>query len=141
VLDWNGEMLEASTEGIDLVADAIERGELDQEAYARVAERIEQLAGQGPWDGDTAKEFLKKWAENLPGVGKFIKAVWPADLPEQCQAINCDCDNLDWGILTSAYQEECRNAEAGIIRQCRIDKTQGACHPTASGPGAYTPAS
>jgi hypothetical protein len=139
VMDWNGELWDASTEGLDLISDAIERGELDQERYAAVAERIETLSGQGPWDGDTAREFLKKWAESLPGVGKLIKAVWPEPLPEQCGPITCDCDNLDFGILTGPYQDECRAAERSLIKQCRIDKSQGACHPTASGPGAYTP--
>lgn len=139
VLDWNGKLWDASTEGLDLVSEAISRGELDHEAYAALAERIETLSGQGPWDSDTAEEFLKKWAESLPGVGKLTKALWPESKPPECEPINCDCDNLEFGILTGPYQDECRAAEAELLRQCRKTKQLGSCHPTASGPGAYTP--
>ncbi len=137
-LDWNGRLWDSTSEGIGLVADAIERGELDMEAYQQVADRIERLAGSGPWDSDTAAQFLKKWAENLPYVGKFLKAVWPEPGPEECRPINCDCDNVEFGLLTGEYQKECRGAEEGLKAECaRRREIVGVCHPTASGPNAF----
>ncbi len=137
LLDWDGKMWDAATDGIELVADAIGSGELDRDRYASIAGALEDLAGQGPWGGDTAREFLKKWAENLPGVGKLIKAVWPEPVPEECRAIDCDCENIDFGLLTKPFQQDCRAAEAELIRQCTATRTiVGACHATAYGPGA-----
>ena len=138
LLDWNGQLWDVSTAGIDVVADAIARGELDQERYAAVAATLERLAADGPWDSDTAREFIKKWAESLPGVGKLVKALWPDPLPAQCQPINCDCDSIDWGILTTEYRKECKAEEIALKRQCRDTKAvAGTCHPTASGPAAF----
>lgn len=57
---------------------------------------------------------------------------------EICGAINCDCDNLDFGILTGPYRDECRAAEAQLKQQCAATGTiSGTCHPTASGPNPY----
>jgi tetratricopeptide (TPR) repeat protein len=137
--DWNGRMWDATSEGLGLVADAIERGELDMEAYQQVADRIERLANAGPWDSDTAHQFLKKWAEELPYVGKLLKAVWPEPVPEECRPINCDCDALvDWGLLAGPYIKECRGVEDGLKAECsRRREIVGVCHPTASGPNAF----
>ncbi len=136
---WNGRMWDSTTEGLDLVADAIENGELDMEAYQQVAARIERLAAAGPWDSDTAHQFLKKWAEDLPYVGKLLKAVWPEPVPEECKPINCDCEALvDWGLLAGEYIKECRGVEEGLKAECSARREiVGVCHPTASGPNAF----
>ncbi len=61
-----------------------------------------------------------------------------AGTEEICGAINCDCDNLDFGILTGPYRDECRGAEAALIRECTATgRISGTCHPTASGPNPY----
>lgn len=57
---------------------------------------------------------------------------------EDCQVINCDCDNVSAGILTGAWRRECRTTEADLKQQCAarhyIDRM---CHATASGPAAF----
>lgn len=34
------------------------------------------------------------------------------------QAISCDCDNIEAGLLTRPWQDDCRACEAGIIERC-----------------------
>lgn len=61
-----------------------------------------------------------------------------ANTEELCGTINCDCDNLDFGILTGPYRDECRAAEAALIQQCTATgQISGTCHPTASGPNPF----
>jgi hypothetical protein len=142
-LQWTGEMAEAATDGIDLVADAIESGAVDEERLAAITGRIEELAREGPWGSDTAADFAKKFIEEIPVLGKLFKAVWP-EAPEEeedvCAPINCDCDNLEFGILTGAYQDECRGVERQLLDLCRAaGRIEGTCHPTASGPNPNPP--
>jgi len=137
-LEWNGQLWDATSDGVDLVADGIGRGELDMNAYRAVADRIETLATQGPWGAGTAADMFKKLVTQLPVLGKIIGALWPVSEPEACQAINCDCDNNGWGILAGPMAEECRAVEAALRDECLLSATvTGTCHPTASGPDAF----
>ena len=55
-----------------------------------------------------------------------------------CGRIDCDCHNLDFGLLTGPFREECRNHEAGLKQQCEATgRIEGSCHPTASGPNPW----
>jgi hypothetical protein len=138
-LDWNGRMWDATTDGLDLVADAIETGHVDMERHAAIAARIEALAAKGPWDGDTATTFFKQWATGLPGIGKFLKAVWPEPLPELCKPINCDCDHVMMELF-GEFRKACLATEAELISRCAEKKAiSGSCHPTAQGPDAFPP--
>lgn len=70
-----------------------------------------------------------------------VPAPQPAeDTVRDCGAINCDCDNLDFGILTGPYRDECRAAEAALKQLCAergyLTKND-VCHPTASGPNPW----
>lgn len=61
-----------------------------------------------------------------------------ADGGDPCGPINCDCDNLEFGLLTGEYRRECRAAEAALKAQCaQTKRIEGTCHPTASGPNPY----
>lgn len=136
-LQWNGQMWDATSEGIDLVADAIATGRLDMGRHAAVAARIEALVTKGPWGGDTATTFFKQWATALPGLGKFLKAVWPEPVPEQCKAINCDCDNVTMELF-GEYRKACLAEQEMLLSKCIQSKVvSGACHITASGPDAF----
>lgn len=142
-LVWDEKMYQASTEGLDIVSDAIETGQFDSARYEKVVAEIEALAKAGPWDGDNASEFLKEFMAEVPLIGPLVQALWSA-LEESggiCEAISCDCDNLDFGILTGPYRDECRAAEQALKDACRASggQVQGSCHPTASGPNPHLP--
>ena len=55
-----------------------------------------------------------------------------------CRIINCDCDNISWGLLTDLYIRQCRAAEESLKTNCQDSggfiKTK--CHSTAAGPNA-----
>ncbi len=72
-LNWDAQMWSVSTDGLDLVSQAISTGHLDMTAYAKVAQRLEALGRQGPWTGKTATAFLTKIAEGAPLLGKPLK--------------------------------------------------------------------
>jgi hypothetical protein len=58
--------------------------------------------------------------------------------PAACRRINCDCGNLDFGLLTGAYRQECRAAEASLKRACAdTGVVTWTCHQTASGPNPW----
>lgn len=137
-LEWDQKMWSASTSVLDLVASAIETGVIDRRRLAALTGDIEKLATQGPWGAETAKDFLKQLVGSLPAVGNLFKALWPAAEVAACRAINCDCQNLDFGILTGPYRQECRAAEQTLIQRCQTaGQVEGRCHPTASGPNAH----
>lgn len=55
-----------------------------------------------------------------------------------CKRIDCDCDSVEFGLLTKQYRLECRKTETELIRLCKeTGKVQGKCHSTASGPKAW----
>lgn len=61
------------------------------------------------------------------------RSLWPGD----CQEIDCDCDNVEFGLLTPEFREECRATERALIEQCfALGRIEGTCHATASGPQA-----
>ncbi|MGE4233178.1 MAG: hypothetical protein AB7F43_07605 [Bacteriovoracia bacterium] len=76
LMNWDQKMWSNTTEGLNLVADAIETGNLNQEKYSRVANEINRLGNEGPWTWESGRDFLKKTAEGIPVVGKFLKAIW-----------------------------------------------------------------
>jgi hypothetical protein len=144
-LVWDEKMYEASTEGLNIVSEAIETGQFDSERYEKLAAEIEALANAGPWDGDNASQFLKEFIAEVPLIGPLVNALWSAAEESEsiCDAISCDCDNLDFGILTGPYRDECRAAEQALKNACSASggQIQGSCHPTASGPNPHIPGS
>lgn len=59
--------------------------------------------------------------------------------PGICSAINCDCDNIDAGILNRGWVPACRDRERDIRQVC--EETEGStleqCDPVAHGPDAW----
>lgn len=54
-----------------------------------------------------------------------------------CKAINCDCDNLDAGLLTGPWQDECRSEEAAAQKACEQNGKAEGC--SFSGPNPVIP--
>ncbi len=55
-----------------------------------------------------------------------------------CGRIDCDCENVSFGLLTGAFRDECRNHEAELRRQCaESGRVDGNCNDTPSGPNAF----
>jgi hypothetical protein len=69
-------MFEESTNGLNLVAKAIETGKFDDQAYQKVANHLQSLAANGPWGASTARDSIKKWAEGVPLLGNLVKALF-----------------------------------------------------------------
>ena len=76
LMDWNGKMWTSTTDGLDVVTRAIETGKLDRDAYARVSGELQTLSKDGPWTMRSGIDFVKKTAEEIPVVGKLLKALW-----------------------------------------------------------------
>lgn len=57
----------------------------------------------------------------------------------ECNYINCDCSNLEFGLLTREYRRECRATEAEIKKQCSegVPLAKLSCNIVAYGPDAF----
>lgn len=57
---------------------------------------------------------------------------------EDCAVIDCDCANINAGMLTGPWRRECTQTETAMKDMCAkwhyIDRM---CHDTASGPAAF----
>ena len=130
-------MWSATTAGLNVVADAISSGKVDDARLKRVTGQLQKLANTGPWGGIDASTFLREMAKELPGVGKIIKRLWREPIPPQCKAINCDCGAVEFGLLTGEYRKECVAAEEKLIAECAATRiVSGSCNTVAAGPFA-----
>lgn len=75
-LKWDQKMWSAGTEGLDLVAEAMETGSLDGDRLTELSSRLDQLGKEGPWATGTGTDFLKKMVGGVPVVGKILSALW-----------------------------------------------------------------
>lgn len=59
----------------------------------------------------------------------------------RCDALNCDCDNIEFGLLTGSYIDQCKSWEAESKQLCAQSGSlrAGACHDTAVGPNPVIP--
>lgn len=138
-LVWNQQMFGESAKALDLVADAMETGQLDQEAYGKISDRLNDLS-RGPWGSETAKDVLKSICESMPFVGKWCGDAFKLAaqlLGDQCAAISCDCENVGGGLMRGPLMVSCRLQEETVIAQCRATPpVVGYCDPSAMGPDA-----
>lgn len=74
--NWNQKMWAATTDGLNLVSDAIQNGRLDQRRFQETSDRLQNLSDEGPWSLSSGIDFVKKAVEKLPGVGGILKAFW-----------------------------------------------------------------
>lgn len=52
----------------------------------------------------------------------------------RCEEINCDCRNIEAGILTAGWRSQCRGEQAAAIRRCRETGQVQGCHMTGPNP-------
>lgn len=151
-LKWTRTGYDLSTKGLGFVADAIESGKFDAGAYKALARDIEAWAHGGPW-ANSARDYVKTLVAKYPGLGTLVDKLWPKTLPprptprpspsaansgsRKAGPINCDCENLDFGILTREYRKVCRAAEAKLKAEyARSGRIKGKCDASAQGPNA-----
>ena len=139
-LAWNNQMFGESSKALDLVADAIETGQFDQQAYDKIRNRLDELS-KGPWGGDTAKDFFKKLCKSIPIAGAWCDDAF--ELAEElisgvdCDAITCDCDHVGGGLMRGPLIVQCKIQEQELIGECQsTKKVTGACQGDAKGPRA-----
>ncbi len=68
-LAWDKEMWTETTNGLNIVSEAIETGQVDRTAYNRTKERLHVLANR-PWRGDAARDLAVKLCRSASGVGR-----------------------------------------------------------------------
>ncbi len=137
---WDNEMFGESTKALNLVADAIETGHFDQDAYNKIHDRLEELK-KGPWDSDTAKDILKSLCKSIPIAGAWcddaFKLAQKLMTPADCSTITCDCEHVGGGLMRGPLMVTCKIQEQDLILQCQSAKVvTGSCDAGASGPGA-----
>jgi hypothetical protein len=90
--------------------------------------------------GDLIKPLgLSKWLDKIRHHAKTDGIAIPDGPPQSPSTveINCDCENLDFGILTRPYRQQCRAAEKKLMEEFKnTGKVSGVCDPVASGPKA-----
>ena len=139
-LAWNNEMFGQSAQALDLVANAIETGQFDHEAYNKIHDRLNELS-KGPWGSDTAKDILKSLCKSLPVAGAWcddlFKAVETLLSDVDCGAVTCDCDNVGGGLMRGPLIVQCKLQEDTLIAECRATQNvTSTCDAGAAGPGA-----
>lgn len=139
-LAWSNEMFGQSAQALNLVADAMETGKFDHEAYNKIRDRLNDLS-KGPWGSDTAKDILKSMCKSLPVAGAWcddlFKAVEELLSPAMCKAITCDCDNVGGGLMRAPLLVQCMFQQETLVNECRAtQKVTSSCDPGAAGPSA-----
>jgi hypothetical protein len=139
VMQWNANMYDASADGLNLVADAIETGQIDQTRLNEITERLNNLS-QGPWGGDTARDFVRSWCGLLPALGGLCEELFDevAELIEGpvCARIDCDCANVGGGLLAGPDRVTCEINQADMRAFCEANnRIEGVCEP--GGPNAF----
>lgn len=141
IINYDRKLWRESKQGIDLVVDAMQNGQVDTQRLAQITNNLNNLAKQSPWDLQSTQDYLRKLGSTIPGLDKVINALFSDKMKMKktgCAAINCDCDNLKVDIIDRPYRKVCRSTEAKLRKQCEITgKVTGRCHPTASGPNAW----
>jgi hypothetical protein len=152
-LKWTRTGYDLSTKGLGLVADAIASGKFDSQSYEGLARDIEAWAHGGPWV-NTARDYVKALVAKYPGLGKLVDKLWPNTLPPRPTSratpspansgprkggpIDCDCENLDFGIITREYRKVCRAAEAKLRAEyARTGRITGKCDAAAQVPNPH----
>lgn len=100
-------------------------------AEAVSVEQMDELSGRLP--------ELRPWLVKLAERAKEANVPFRISIPPagDVSQINCDCGNLEFGILTRQYRAECLAAENALKEQFqRTGRIEGTCNPVAQGPNA-----
>jgi uncharacterized protein YukE len=139
LMQWNGEMYDAAADGLDVVADAIETGRVDQDRLNQITNRLNNLS-RGPWGGDTAREFFRSWCDLLPALNdlceQLVDEAGDAITGANCAAIDCDCANVGGGLLAGPDRVTCEITQQDLRAFCAANgRIEGVCGP--AGPAAF----
>ncbi len=139
LMTWNAGMWNQTTQGIDLINDAMRTGQLDQDRLGQITQQLKLLAGQGPWGSDTARKMIANLLDSFPKLKALFNSLWPEQPKSNCDLINCNCGAIEAGILTGGWRDACRQGEASLKAQCQASGViSGSCGDPA-GPGAFPP--
>jgi hypothetical protein len=121
------------------LVNAITQGPNQSQVIQFAARTLGLIPAPG-WDG-TAEQF-----------GRVLELTWTSDYKNRNlkeavdkavanfnvkNVIDCDCANLEFGLLTSSFRAQCSRVEADLIRQFRtIGEVSGKCDRSAQGPNA-----
>lgn len=139
-MQWNAEMWDASTDGIDIVADAIENGRVDTERLRQVEDRLNDLRS-GPWGSDLARDAANRLCDLLPDAVSglcqdLFEEVAEIFEGETCEAIDCDCGNVGSGLLAGPERVTCEIQQQDLQLFCQANnRIEGVCEP--GGPAAF----
>ena len=139
LMEWNGEMYDAAADGLNVVADAIETGRVDQDRLNQITDRLNNLS-RGPWGGDTARDFFRSWCDLLPALNdlceQLVDEVADAITGANCAAIDCDCANVGGGLLAGPNRVTCEITQQDLRAFCTANgRIEGVCGP--AGPAAF----
>jgi len=113
-----------ATEGLSLVADAIETGRFDFDRYNGVIDGLKALR-KSPWDKSTALRYAKQICESLPLMKPWcddLIGAFEAKAPTgACAEIDCNCSSFGRII-----QVDCLMAEDTLRRNCRVEEAVAA---------------
>ena len=88
--------------------------------------------------GGTPDKFVPQGMNRGKTIEPNIQTAPSRSGSNDCAQIDCDCNNLDFGLLTGPFRQECRAAEAQLKTNCaKTGKVIGTCHPTAPGPNPW----
>lgn len=137
---WSSQMYGEATKAMNLIADAMETGEVNPKEFNKVVQTIEVLAS-GPWNSDTAKDILKSLCKTIPVAKAWCKDLFKlADKlisVSDCSAMTCDCENVGGGLSFGPRYTKCKWKEQELILQCTATgSVTSQCLGHARGPGA-----
>jgi hypothetical protein len=88
----------------------------------KLAARAQQASSETDVAYDIYESCLKQCYQNAADAGRKLPPSAVALLkPSPAYGPNCDCDNVDWGILTPEHRQRCMANE-----QALLDLTKGA---------------
>jgi hypothetical protein len=126
--------------GLGLVRkDALEPGELQTfPAFTEEETRIREgrSAATGTDESAFRAPALPACPEHSPPAPSRLAEPEPAET--DCGRIDCDCNNVNFGLLTREFRAACRERENELKIHCELTgELLGSCNPAASGPDAW----
>ncbi len=138
---WTRQMFDNSSEGLDIVRNAIASGQVDRARLEKLLEQQRRLQ-KGPWGVPEVQQFFLDLCAKLPAIGPFCKDLFASagdalsQPPAVCRKIDCNCDGIEAGLLTGPWRQQCRQEQADLLARCvRDGAISGRC--ITAGPGAF----
>ncbi len=85
LLAWDARMYGASADALNVVANAIETGQVDTEALRQITDRLNNLS-RGPWGIETLQRLMRTFCGQLPVLADLCEAVGGAVIADPALA-------------------------------------------------------